>query len=70
MKAADAMAQDELDAADYFATAIQNGHCHQLRADLNRLDAMLRELGMQDSDDDPVEAIRKLQRAARGAMRG
>ena len=64
MQTADKMAQDELDAADYFATAIQNGHCHQLKADLDLLDRMLRELGLQDSNDDPVDCIRALQRAA------
>lgn len=60
---------NEKQAATYFKNAIRDGQAHQLLTDLNTLDAMLRELGIQDTDKCPVEVIRKLQGAALGAMR-
>jgi hypothetical protein len=56
---------NEKQAAEYFQGAIGNGHAHQLLADLNMLDDILRELGLQDSDECPVEAIRKLRNLGR-----
>lgn len=53
-------AHDEKVAVAYFENAIRAGHAHQLLADLNMLDDMLRELGMQDTDDSPAERIRAL----------
>lgn len=53
---------DEREAAKYFESAIRDGQAHVLLADLNKLDAMLQALGMQDTDEDPVTAIYGLQR--------
>lgn len=57
-------AHDEKAAARYFESAISNGQAHQLLADLNMLDGILSELGMQDTDADPVERIRALMQPA------
>lgn len=50
-------------AAEYLQSAISNGHAHQLLADLNTLDGVLRELGMQDTGECPIERVRMMSRA-------
>lgn len=48
--------------ADYLKRAIADGHAHQIMDDIRTLDAILSQLGLSDSDDDPVAAIRELLR--------
>ena len=51
---------DEKSAALYLQSAIDNGQANQLLVDLNTLDGILRELGIQESHKDPIEVIRSL----------
>lgn len=51
---------DEKQAREYFQSAINNGQARFLLAELNKLDGMLRELEMQETDECPIERIRGL----------
>lgn len=54
---------NERSAVEYLNSAIQNGGAHIILADLNKLDGMLRELGMQDTDECPIEYVRGLMKS-------
>lgn len=51
---------DEREAVKYLEAAIKNGQAATLLADLNKLDDMLNALGMQDTDECPVDRIRAM----------